>query len=161
MEACLTALAPTLPATYSDEVLEKIKASLREWSEQKIAESGYEGRVSKEIDIQLFATEDPSRFALSFTTKGDVMPGTSGSDHEAEGGIFEMQATGLVDIADGSILELSGPTTEITWKAPHLEEGGIVWKSNIIVALGRGFVVLGPSLEAIRDTNWIRLRENE
>jgi hypothetical protein len=162
LEACLTALAPTLPATYSDEVLEKIKASLREWSEQKIAESGYEGRVTKDVEIQLFATEDPSRFALSFTTIGDAMPCTPGSaGYQAEGGIFEMQATGWVDIADGSILELSGPRTEISWKAPHFEEGGIVWKSDIIVSGGLGFVVLGPSLEAFRDTNWIRLPENE
>lgn len=160
LEACLTALAPTIPATYSDEVLEKIKASLQEWSERKIAERGYDGRVTKEVDIQLFATEDPSRFALSFTTKGDVMPGTQESaDYKAEGGTFEIQATGWVDIADGSILDLSGPTTEITWKAPRSEEGRLVRMSEIILSGGLRFAVVGPALEAFRDTNWHRLRD--
>jgi hypothetical protein len=159
LEGCLTALAPTLPATYSDEVREKIKASLREWSEEKIAESGNEGRVVKEVDLQLFATEDPSRFALSFTTGGNAMPGTPESeDYKAEGGIFELQATGLVDITDGSILDLSGPTTKITWKAFHSEEGSLVQRSETFFSGGRSFVVAGPALEAFRDTNWIKAK---
>lgn len=91
LEQCLTALAPRLPATYSDEIREKIKTALREWSEEKIAQSGNEGRATAEVDLQLFATEDPSRFALSFTTQGDVMPGTPESeDYKAEGGTFEV-----------------------------------------------------------------------
>jgi hypothetical protein len=162
LEAYLRAFAPTIPATYSDEIRDKIKASLREWSEQKLAEAGHDGRVTKGVDLQLFATEEPSRFALLFTTEGNVMPGTPGSaDHEAEGGTFELQASGLVDITDGSILDLGGSRIEIIWKAPHFEEGRLVWMSNIIHSGGLKFVGLGPTLEAIRDTNWIRLRENE
>jgi hypothetical protein len=160
LEGCLTALAPTLPATYSDEIREKIKASLREWSEEKLAESGNEGRVTKEVDLKLFATEDPSRFALSFTTEGDVMPGTPESeDYKAEGGTFELQATGLVDITDGSILDLSGPTTDITWKAVYSEEGRLTQMSQTLITGGQGFVVAGPALEAFRDTNWIKSKE--
>jgi len=160
LEGCLTALAPTIPATYSDEIREKIKASLGEWSEEKLAESGNEGRVTKGVDLQLFATEDPSQFALSFSIEGDVMPGASESeDYKAEGGTFELQATGLVDITDGSILDLSGPTTHINWKAFHSEEGGLVQMSESFISAGRGFMVAGPALEAFRNTNWIRSKE--
>jgi PIN domain len=160
LEGCLTALAPTLPATYSDEVREKIKAALRKWSEEKITEYGNEAKVVKEVDLKLFATEDPSRFALSFTTGGDVMPGSPESeDYKVKGGVFELQATGLVDIADGSILDLSAPTTEFTWKAFLSKEGSLVQRSETFVSGGRGFVVAGPALEAFRDTNWIRAKE--
>jgi len=72
-----------------------------------------------------------------------------------------MQATGWVDIADGSLLDLSGPRTEITWKAPHSEEGRLVRRSEIFLSGGLGFVAAGPALEAFRDTNWVRLRKNE
>jgi hypothetical protein len=159
LEACLADLAPTAPASYS-EVREKIKTSLRGWSESRLGDFGCTGKVSEELDIKLFATEDPARAAVAFTAKGDMEAGANNRWGFEGQGTFEVQASGTVDIKDGSILDLSGPGFEFLWKVPHPQEEGY---QRIMASAGGGlgFVVAGPTFEAFRDTEWLRVRDSE